>query len=182
MTARRETGYRPGLRSVTSTGGAARICQVLRLAQVLGSRLRDSAGFTPDFPWGQIRGFSCVVNIPRVAPDVNAKRPGRQSEAKKLRFHDVPLRPLDWWSWVFGSGHFAREGVYMAWSWQYLTAEGVVVAELPDTSMATEFPSQSDAETWIGEVWQTLLDAGIEQVLLLEEDRIVYGPMGLRPE
>ena len=79
-------------------------------------------------------------------------------------------------------GHFAREGVYMAWSWQYLTAEGVVVAELPDTSMATEFPSQSDAETWIGEVWQTLLDAGIEQVLLLEEDRIVYGPMGLRPE
>ena len=70
----------------------------------------------------------------------------------------------------------------MAWSWQYLTAEGVVVAELPDTSMATEFPSQSDAETWNGEVWQTLLDAGIEQVLLLEEDRIVYGPMGLRPE
>ncbi len=48
--------------------------------------------------------------------------------------------------------------------------------------MATEFPSQSDAETWIGQVWQTLLDAGIEQVLLLEEDRIVYGPMGLRPE
>ncbi len=70
----------------------------------------------------------------------------------------------------------------MAWSWQYLTAEGVVVAELPVTSMATEFPSQSDAETWIGEVWQTLLDAGIEQVLLLEEDRIVDGPMGLRPE
>ena len=70
----------------------------------------------------------------------------------------------------------------MAWSWQYLTAEGVVVAELPDTSMATEFSSQSDAETWIGEVWQALLDAGIEQVLLLEEDRIVYGPMGLRPE
>jgi hypothetical protein len=31
-------------------------------------------------------------------------------------------------------------------------------------------------------VWQILLDAGIEQVLLLEEDRIVYGPMGLRPE
>jgi len=70
----------------------------------------------------------------------------------------------------------------MAWSWQYLTAEGIVVAELPDTSMATEFPSQSDAETWIGRVWQILLDAGIEQVLLLEEDRIVYGPMGLRPE
>ncbi|MSO26953.1 MAG: hypothetical protein EXQ60_02660 [Candidatus Nanopelagicales bacterium] len=69
----------------------------------------------------------------------------------------------------------------MGWSWQYLTAEGVVVAELPDTSMATEFATQSDAETWIGEVWPTLLEAGIEQVLLLEEDRIVYGPMGLRP-
>ena len=69
----------------------------------------------------------------------------------------------------------------MGWSWQYLTAEGVVVAELPDTSMATAFPTQSDAETWIGEVWPTLLEAGMEQVLLLEEDRIVYGPMGLRP-
>jgi hypothetical protein len=47
--------------------------------------------------------------------------------------------------------------------------------------MATAFPTQSDAETWIGEVWPTLLEAGSEQVLLLEEDRIVYGPMGLRP-
>ena len=69
----------------------------------------------------------------------------------------------------------------MAWTWQYLTAEGRVVAELPDTSMVTEFQTQADAETWVGEVWQTLLDAGIEQVVLLEEDRIVYGPMGLRP-
>ncbi len=92
ITARRETGYRPGLRSVTSTGGAARICQVLRLAQVLGSRLRDSAGFTPDFPWGQIRGFSCKVNIPRVAADVNAKRARRQEGPKKS--YDSAMCPV----------------------------------------------------------------------------------------
>ena len=44
------------------------------------------------------------------------------------------------------------------------------------------FPSQSDAETWIGENWRGLLEAGVESVVLTEEDREVYGPMGLRPE
>ncbi len=43
------------------------------------------------------------------------------------------------------------------------------------------FPSQSDAESWIGETWADLLAQGVEQVHLLEGDRVVYGPMGLRP-
>jgi hypothetical protein len=42
------------------------------------------------------------------------------------------------------------------------------------------FPSQSEAESWIGESWRDLLDAGIDQVTLLEGDRVVYGPMGLQ--
>jgi hypothetical protein len=43
------------------------------------------------------------------------------------------------------------------------------------------FPTQADAETWVGESWRDLLDAGVEQVRLLEDDDEVYGPMSLRP-
>jgi hypothetical protein len=43
------------------------------------------------------------------------------------------------------------------------------------------FPTQADAETWVGESWRDLLAAGVEQVRLLEEDDEVYGPMSLRP-
>ena len=49
--------------------------------------------------------------------------------------------------------------------------------------MAAEqrFPSQSEAETWIGESWPELLAAGVDSVVLLQGERVVYGPMGLRP-
>ena len=43
------------------------------------------------------------------------------------------------------------------------------------------FPTQSDAETWLGENWRELLSAGVDQVSLLDGDRVVYGPMSLRP-
>lgn len=43
------------------------------------------------------------------------------------------------------------------------------------------FPTQADAETWVGESWRDLLAAGVVQVRLLEEDDEVYGPMSLRP-
>ena len=44
------------------------------------------------------------------------------------------------------------------------------------------FASQSDAETWLGESWRGLLEAGVDQVTLLEEGRTEYGPMSLHPE
>jgi hypothetical protein len=66
----------------------------------------------------------------------------------------------------------------MTWTWRYLDAAGAVVADLPIQA----FPAQSDAETWIGEEWQALLVAGVDSVVLLDGDREVYGPMGLRPE
>ena len=41
-------------------------------------------------------------------------------------------------------------------------------------------PSQSDAESWLGETWRELAAAGIAQVTLLSEDgTLVYGPMPL---
>ena len=65
------------------------------------------------------------------------------------------------------------------WTWRYESADGTTV-DGPDLPRAT-FPSQADAETWIGETWRELLEAGVEQVTLLQTGRPVYGPMSLRP-
>jgi hypothetical protein len=67
----------------------------------------------------------------------------------------------------------------VTWSWRYQNAEGSVVA--PADLPAQTFPTQADAETWIGEVWRELLDGGVDQVVLLDEDEVVYGPMSLHP-
>ncbi len=65
----------------------------------------------------------------------------------------------------------------MAWSWRYEAADGTPVAAPEGADVS--FPSQADAETWIGETWRELLDAGVLQVVLLDGDAEVYGPMGL---
>jgi hypothetical protein len=63
------------------------------------------------------------------------------------------------------------------WWWRLEDAAGAEVSaqgvESPD------FPSQSDAESWVGEAWRELLEAGVDAVTLLEGDREVYGPMSL---
>jgi hypothetical protein len=63
----------------------------------------------------------------------------------------------------------------MTWSWRLETSEGSTVDGVP----AETFPSQADAESWIGEAWQELAGQGVDQVVLLEGDREVYGPMSL---
>lgn len=66
----------------------------------------------------------------------------------------------------------------VAWTWRYENTDGGVVA--PDDAPITEmFPTQGDAETWLGEIWRELLDAGVDAVVLLEDGRDVYGPMSL---
>ncbi|WP_344813187.1 hypothetical protein [Microlunatus aurantiacus] len=42
--------------------------------------------------------------------------------------------------------------------------------------------SQGDAETWLGEFYPELREAGVRAVRLYEEDRLVYGPMSLDPK
>ena len=66
----------------------------------------------------------------------------------------------------------------MAFQWRYEDARGGVV-DAPEAPAVEVFPSQADAETWMGESWRELLHAGVAQVVLLEDDREVYGPMGL---
>jgi hypothetical protein len=67
----------------------------------------------------------------------------------------------------------------VSWSWRYEKSNGTVidVAEPLDE----DFPTQADAESWLGETWRQLLEAGVDQVTLMERDRVVYGPMSLHP-
>lgn len=86
------------------------------------------------------------------------------------------------------------------WTWRYHAADGTdltpAAAEAagvgadaygtPDglaggPASEVGFPSQADAETWVGESWRELLEAGVESVTLLRDGEPVYGPMSLRP-
>lgn len=68
----------------------------------------------------------------------------------------------------------------MPWTWRYEKADGAVVNGV-GLQEAT-FASQGDAESWLGENWRALLETGVDQVTLLDDDRREYGPMSLHPE
>jgi hypothetical protein len=63
----------------------------------------------------------------------------------------------------------------MAWVWRLEATDG---SEL-DEPASPPHQNQSDAESWLGERWRELSDAGIAQVTLLDSGRKVYGPMSL---
>lgn len=68
----------------------------------------------------------------------------------------------------------------MTWRWRYENANG---GEVTDSPLPREiFPSQADAESWLGENWRALLNSGVEQVTLLEDDKVEYRGMSLRAE
>ncbi len=67
----------------------------------------------------------------------------------------------------------------MAWTWTIETSDGTPVELDFDVP---EFSSQSDAESWLGEVWRDLSEAGAGQATLLDDDHVVYGPMSLSAE
>ena len=69
----------------------------------------------------------------------------------------------------------------VAWRWRYEDSAGTTVTPA-DAPAGEAFPTQGDAETWLGENWRELLSAGVHQVTLLEADREVYGPMSLQSE
>lgn len=63
----------------------------------------------------------------------------------------------------------------MSWIWRLEEADGNELASPP----SPPHPSQSDAESWLGEVFHELSEAGVAQATLFEEERKVYGPMSL---
>lgn len=60
----------------------------------------------------------------------------------------------------------------MAWSWRYNDSEGKQVAV--GEPAAELFPSRGDAESWLGEYWRDVRDAGAAHVTLLEDDQPCY--------
>jgi hypothetical protein len=68
----------------------------------------------------------------------------------------------------------------MHWTWRYEKADGTPVAA--DDLQEAIFASQGDAESWLGEHWRSLLKVGVEQVILLDDTRVEYGPMSLHTE
>jgi hypothetical protein len=65
------------------------------------------------------------------------------------------------------------------WSWRYGDSEGRPVTAAAQPS--PRFPSQADAESWVGEFWRDLVADGVDTVTLMADDRVVYGPMSLHP-
>jgi hypothetical protein len=63
----------------------------------------------------------------------------------------------------------------MTWTWRLEGADGT---ELHDP-VPPAHSNQSDAESWLGENWRELADAGVAQVRLLDDGTEVYGPMPL---
>lgn len=66
------------------------------------------------------------------------------------------------------------------WHWRLEDGAGAEVRAASVTGHP-RFPSQGDAESWLGETWRQLVEDGVDGVTLFEGDRRVYGPMSLHP-
>ncbi|HYP46768.1 MAG TPA: hypothetical protein VEQ66_16400 [Propionibacteriaceae bacterium] len=64
----------------------------------------------------------------------------------------------------------------MAWRWVPEANPG------QQADAGRTFSTQGEAESWLGEFYPDLVADGVDAVSLFEEDRRVYGPMGLHPE
>jgi hypothetical protein len=57
----------------------------------------------------------------------------------------------------------------MAWAWRYEGPNGQT-----EPGGSEHFPSQSDAESWLGQCWRDLVSRGVVTAVLLEDDRVEY--------
>ena len=65
----------------------------------------------------------------------------------------------------------------MPWWWRLEDSAGAEVTA--EEHAGQRFLSQADAESWVGEIWAELAEAGVDGVTLFEHERQVYGPMSL---
>lgn len=65
----------------------------------------------------------------------------------------------------------------MPWTWRYEDAEGE-----PAVGPVEAFASQSDAESWLGQEYRELAEAGVAKVALLEDERVEYEMSLLPPD
>ncbi|MDN3295456.1 hypothetical protein QWM81_15640 [Streptomyces ficellus] len=66
----------------------------------------------------------------------------------------------------------------MAWTWRFESSDG---AETQPAVEPEDFPTQGDAESWIGENWKALQEGGADQVILYEDGTEIY-TMSLHPQ
>jgi hypothetical protein len=63
----------------------------------------------------------------------------------------------------------------VSWTWRLEKSDGTKIGT------SESFDSRGDAESWVGEEFEDLLEKGIDQVTLFDGDTEVYGPMSLQP-
>lgn len=61
------------------------------------------------------------------------------------------------------------------WHWSYEDARGSAMSGVQ--LVTSRFPTQGDAESWLGEQWRSLFAAGVAAVTLHHDEATVYGPM-----
>ncbi|WP_104432689.1 hypothetical protein [Kineococcus xinjiangensis] len=64
-----------------------------------------------------------------------------------------------------------------SWTWRFEDADGRQVGV---EEASAQFPTQADAESWIGETWRSLRERGVDAVRLFADGEQVYGPLSLR--
>lgn len=64
-----------------------------------------------------------------------------------------------------------------AWTWSF-HGDAAEPVTGPGLTRAA-FPTQSDAESWLGENWREAASAGVRAVVLHEDGTEVYGPLPL---
>jgi hypothetical protein len=57
----------------------------------------------------------------------------------------------------------------MAWVWRYEGTNGQ-----KELGGSESFPSQSDAESWLGQAWRDLVARGVVSAVLTEDERVEY--------
>ena len=68
----------------------------------------------------------------------------------------------------------------LSWHWLLHAADGSEIDVPAVMAPEQRFPSQAEAETWLGENWRDLRGGSVAAVSLVEAGRRVYGPMPLR--
>jgi len=68
-----------------------------------------------------------------------------------------------------------------AWRWVFENKAGEPVPVEADFE-GQRFPTEKEAEAWVGEVFNDLIGQGVDQVTLYEDERLAYGPMSLHPD
>ena len=68
----------------------------------------------------------------------------------------------------------------MSYHWKPETG-AFSLADLEAVGLLHRFEDQAAAEEWLGVFYGDLLEQGVAEVSLYEEDRLIYGPMPLTP-